>query len=182
MTLRRCILALHRDLGYFFTGVIVVYAISGLAVNHVDQWNPNFVIARRDVTFELPRPPSKVSAEHVLANLDRLGAADAYRAFDFPSDKKMKIYLSDGSILVNLQDGRGCYETIRRRPVLYEANRLHVNPAKWWRIFSDIFAGSLIVIALTGLLVARGSQGLLGRGKWLVGAGLIVPLAAMVFL
>jgi len=56
---------------------------------------------------------------------------------------------------------------------------LHVNPETWWLLFSDIFAGALVLIALTGLFIGRGRYGLTGRGKWFVGAGVIAPLAAI---
>lgn len=179
MKWRRLILALHRDLGYFFTGVLVLYAVSGLAVNHVDDWNPSFVVERRELTLDLPRERSLITEDAVLAALEPLGEADNLRGFDFPSSLRVKIYLKDGSIVARLRDGHGEYESIRRRPFLYEANSLHLNPAKWWKAFSDVFAVGLIVIAITGLFIARGKYGLTGRGKWLVAAGLVAPLAAM---
>lgn len=182
MKWRRLILALHRDLGYFFTGVLLLYCVSGLAVNHVDDWNPNFVVEHREVTLDLPSERSQVTEEAVVAALQPLGESENLRGFDFPSSRRVKIYLKDGSVVARLSDGRGEYESIRRRPLLYEANALHLNPAKWWKFFSDVFAVGLIVIAITGLCIARGRQGLAGRGKWLVGAGLVAPLAAMLML
>jgi len=179
MKCRRWALALHRDLGYFFTGVIVLYAISGIAVNHVDDWNPNYVVDRRAVTLNLPDEPSNIAVEDVLACLRVIGEAESYRSYDFPTSEKIKIYLADGDIVANLKDGRGHHESIRRRPMFHEVNMLHLNPQKWWKVFSDLFAIALILIALTGLIVVRGRQGFLGRGKWLVGAGLLAPLAAM---
>jgi len=175
-------IVLHRDLGYFFTGVIVLYAISGIAVNHADDWNPNFIIDRREITLDLPRERSEITADHVLAGLSPLGETENYRSFDFPSSEKIKIYLRNGDVVANVRDGRGCHETIRRRPLLHHLNMLHLNPEKWWKAFSDLFAVGLVLIALTGLLVARGRQGFLGRGKWLFGAGLVIPLAAMLVL
>jgi hypothetical protein len=50
MKWRSWALVIHRDLGYFFTGVIVIYAVSGLAVNHADDWDANFIVEERDVT------------------------------------------------------------------------------------------------------------------------------------
>ncbi|MBX7075486.1 MAG: PepSY-associated TM helix domain-containing protein [Pirellulales bacterium] len=180
MKWRGWIVALHRDMGYFFTGALLLYAVSGLAVNHVDDWNPSFVIERRAVTLDLPSEASQVTERAVLANLEPLGEASNLRGFDFPSASRVKIYLKDGSIVAHLSDGQGEYETIRRRPLLYQVNTLHLNPAKWWKVFSDVFAASLILIAATGLFVARGRHGLAGRGKWFVGAGLVAPLAAMI--
>jgi hypothetical protein len=179
MNWRRWALVLHRDLGYFFTGVVVLYAISGLAVNHVDDWNPDYVVERQDVALQLPSAASDITREHVLKGLSALGEAEGFRSFDFPSADKIKIYLKDGDIVASLRDGRGTREAIRRRPIIYQLNLLHLNPQRWWRVFSDLFAIALVVIALTGLLVTRGRHGFLGRGKWLAGAGLLVPLAAM---
>lgn len=182
MKWRSWVLALHRDLGYFFAGVIVVYAISGIAVNHADIWNPNFIVDRREVTLALPREPSQITAECLLSALSLVGEADNYRSFDFPVSEKIKIYLQNGDIVANLRDGVGTRETIRRRALFYQVNMLHLNPERWWRIFSDMFAVGLVFIALTGLLIPRGRRGILGRGKWLVGSGLLIPLAAMLAL
>jgi uncharacterized protein len=179
MKWRSSALVIHRDLGYFFTGVIVIYAVSGLAVNHADDWDANFIVEERKVMLDLPRERYDVTEEQVRTNLVSLGAAEDYRSHDFPSPQKIKIYLVNGSILARLSDGQGTHETIRRRPVLYHLNALHLNPAKWWKIFSDVFAVALILIVITGLLLPRGRQGLAGRGKWLVGAGIIAPLAAL---
>ena len=41
---RKLIIATHRDVGYFFAGLTVIYAVSGVALNHIDDWNPNYVI------------------------------------------------------------------------------------------------------------------------------------------
>ena len=84
MKWRGWIVALHRDMGYFFTGALLLYAVSGLAVNHVDDWNPSFVIERRAVTLDLPSEASQVTERAVLANLEPLGEAGNLRGFDFP--------------------------------------------------------------------------------------------------
>lgn len=179
MKLKGWLLVLHRDVGYFFTGVIVIYALSGIAVNHADSWNPNFVVEQHPVALNLPRDPTEISATKVANALAEAGETKSFRSFAFPSREKIKIYFSDGDIVANLESGCGMRESVRRRPVFHQLNMLHLNPTKWWRIFSDLFAGALILIALTGLLIPRGRNGLGGRGKWLVAAGLSVPLAAM---
>ncbi|QDU53919.1 PepSY-associated TM helix domain-containing protein [Aeoliella mucimassa] len=172
-------LFLHRDLGYFFTGVVVLYAVSGLAMNHAGDWNPNFVVASRDLTLELPNEATQVTTQQVRRCLAEVGEEGNYRSHDFISSQRMKIYLTNGDMVVNLANGSTHHETIGRRPVLYYLNRLHLNPAKWWKVFSDVFAICLVLIAVTGMIVVRGRNGLAGRGKWLVAAGLIVPLLAM---
>lgn len=179
MKLRKWIVTLHRDVGYFFTGVVVVYAVSGISVNHADDWNPNFIVEHSEVHLSLPADRNAIDARTVVAALEPLGAEQTFRSFAFPSAEKIKIYLKDGDIVASLGDGQGVRETIRRRPVLHHFNMLHLNPETWWLVFSDLFASALVLIAGTGLFIARGKYGLTGRGKWLVGAGLIAPLAAM---
>jgi hypothetical protein len=182
MKWRGWLLALHRDMGYFFTGVVVLYAVSGIAGNHASDWNSDFIVNRSDVKIDLPSEQAQITSEHVLSNLERLGEAENYRTYDFPSSEKIKIYLADGCIMASLRDGHGTQETIRRRPLFYDVNRLHRNPTASWKAFSDLFAVALIFLAISGLIIARGRQGLLGRGKWFVAAGLLVPLAAMFFM
>ena len=62
---RKLIIATHRDVGYFFAGLTVIYAVSRVAVNHIDDWNPNYVI-RTDVAEVGVLPfgaPSELGAE-----------------------------------------------------------------------------------------------------------------------
>ncbi|RYE79999.1 MAG: hypothetical protein EOO74_02835, partial [Myxococcales bacterium] len=39
---RAWVRAIHRDAGYLAVGLTLVYALSGLAVNHISDWDPNF--------------------------------------------------------------------------------------------------------------------------------------------
>ncbi len=170
---------LHRDLGYFFTGVVLIFAVSGLAVNHAADWDPNFQVDRSDIRLDLPDSKADVTETKVRSAMSTIADCGEFRAMDFPTEHQLKIFLSDGTMLVSLVDGTGIYETVRRRAILYPANRLHLNPKGWWLAFSDIFAVALLVIAITGLLLLRGRKGFLGRGKWLVGAGVLIPLLAL---
>ena len=57
--IRRYLRPLHRDFGYLIVGLTFVYAISGLAVNHIDDWNACLLYTSpspRDAT--LSRMPS----------------------------------------------------------------------------------------------------------------------------
>ena len=170
---------IHRDLGYFFTGVVLIFAVSGLAVNHGRDWDPNFQVRRLAVQLDLPTRKGDVTEAKVREALAVVDSCGEFRAMDFPTDHQLKIFLSDGSMLVSLTNGLGRYETVRRRTLLYSANRLHLNPKGWWLVFSDVFAVALLVIVITGLVLLRGRSGFFGRGKWLVGAGVLVPLVAL---
>ena len=45
-----------------------------------------------------------------------------------------------------------------------------------WTAVADVYAGLLAFMAITGVFVLRGRTGLGGRGKWLVSAGVLVPV------
>lgn len=48
-------------------------------------------------------------------------------------------------------------------------------------MFSDVFAGSLVLITLTGLVMVHGGKGLWGRGGIELVAGILFPLLFIVF-
>jgi hypothetical protein len=82
--------------------------------------------------------------------------------------------------MIDLKKGQGVYETVRRRPVLYQLNCLHVSPRQIWLGFSDIFAVALLLVVITGLFVARGKRGITGRGAILAAAGALIPLGCLI--
>ena len=44
---------LHRDIGYFFIGTSIIYGISGIALNHLSDWNPNYSVTLKSFTTNL---------------------------------------------------------------------------------------------------------------------------------
>ena len=77
---------------------------------------------------------------------------------------------------MDAETGEGLLEHARRRTVFFEVNYLHYNtPKNLWTWFSDIFAGALILLAISGLFILKGKKGITGRGAWLTAAGLIIP-------
>ena len=45
----------HRDLGYFYIGLIVSFAFSGLLMNHRDMWHPEkYTTETKAITVKLP--------------------------------------------------------------------------------------------------------------------------------
>ena len=43
----------HRDIGYLIAGLTIIYAISGIALNHKHDWNPNYIIENKEFTTEV---------------------------------------------------------------------------------------------------------------------------------
>lgn len=78
MSWRRFLVVLHRDIGYLCAGLTVIYAISGIAVNHIEEWNPNYDVRR--ATLEAGAVPVGDDNGTALIGLDRLKIADKPRA------------------------------------------------------------------------------------------------------
>ncbi len=177
--IRRLNIVTHRDLGYFFSSLIVVYCLSGIALNHINDWNPDFVITKDSVSVEKTYTREEISDETIL-KFSGLVGHESFKVYDFPTHDQVKIYYDNASLHVYFRDGVAIYENVSRRPIFYQSNILHRNNIKGWRWFSDVFALILIVINVTGVFILKGKHGVLGRGKWLIAAGALPPIIALV--
>ena len=83
-------------------------------------------------------------------------------------------------MIVDLETGNGTIEKIKRRPIFHAVNYLHYNPGKWWTLFSDVFAGALILIAITGLFILKGKNGITRRGAILTIVGIVIPIIYLI--
>lgn len=179
MKLRRAVIAVHRDIGYLVAGLTIAYAISGVAVNHIEDWNPNYVLEQEIVEIgELP----EVAAEDAAAIVaGRLGIAETPKSVVRMSPGLLKIFFDGRSLTVSLPTGRVVDERSRRRWVFFELNYLHLNHGKGlWTWIADLYALALLVLALTGIFIVPGRKGLGGRGRWLLAAGILLPALYLV--
>ena len=166
---------IHRDLGYLFFGMTIIYALSGIAINHLDDWNPNYIITTNNVEFtdEINTEMDKTA---VVSFLNKFDEGRNYKKHYFPNDNFLKVFLKNGVAVFNISGGVGTIEKTKKRPIFKEMNYLHYNPGLWWTWFSDIFAGALILIAISGLFILKGKTGITERGAWLTILGIIIPV------
>ncbi|MEP0774083.1 MAG: PepSY-associated TM helix domain-containing protein [Acidobacteriota bacterium] len=180
MRWRRAFVAVHRDLGYFFAGLTVLYAISGVAVNHTADWNPSYRLER--TRHQVGEIPTGSAAEQGREVARRMGIAEEPVSAVKVGPELLKVFFDNRTLTVSLPGGEVEDEHRARRFFLYEVNFLHLNKGKgWWTWFADIYAIGLAVLAFTGMFIITGRKGLAGRGKWLVGAGLLAPLLYLIF-
>lgn len=174
---------LHRDFGYFFFGLTIIYSISGIALNHKKDWNPNYNITYKDITISDNIDKSAVTQDWVMKFLHKYHEEDHYKKYFFPDARTLKIFIDNGSITINMETKQGYIEKIVKRPFFFEINFLHYNPGKWWLWFSDIFCVALIIIAFSGLfIIAKSKNSLSRRGWWFILLGLVIPIWALIFL
>ncbi len=175
MRFRKTIIAVHRDVGYFFAGLTVLYAISGVAVNHIGDWNPSYTVVNR--SHEVG-DLATISADDLAATvLTRLSIKEQPKAAVRMSEEQLRIFLEDRTLNVALPSGQVADEQVRRRAGFFQVNYLHLNHGKGlWTWFADLYAVGLLVLALTGIFIITGKKGLGGRGRWLLLAGTAIPL------
>jgi hypothetical protein len=172
---------IHRDIGYIFFGMSIVYGLSGIALNHIQDWNPDYIIKTRTVSVSSPGRLAEASATELRELLQGIDEDLVYKSHYSPQPGYVKIFLRSGSLIINTGSGEGRMELLKKRPVFFEVNFLHYNkPKKLWTWFSDAFGLALILLAISGLFMIKGRKGITGRGAWLTAAGIIIPLLFLI--
>jgi len=178
---RRWSIALHRDIGYAAAALTIAYAISGIAVNHIADWNPNYRVTK---TFTAIAPITATEPSAVVAAAqEALHLAEPPRSSFRPDPGTVQLFYKGTTYHVDLPTGKVMVEATQRRPVLFEMNQLHLNHAKRaWTWIADAYALALLLLAVTGLFVLKGRLGITGRGAWFTVAGLLPVAYWLVFL
>lgn len=175
-TLRRWNSAIHRDLGYLFFGMTLIYALSGIALNHLKDWNPSYVRHVKSVNLKGPVSRDALDETAIREILKPSGESENYNKHYFPDEDTLKVYLKGGTMVLNLQTGEGEVERLKKRWLFNQLNFLHYNaPKRAWTFFSDIYCVCLIILAVSGLFILKGKKGIRGRGAYLTLLGLILP-------
>lgn len=182
-TLRRWNNALHRDLGYLFFGMTIIYAISGIVLNHFksgDFLHPDYGKKITDLRVTLP-PGGTADKTYALKVLTQVGEQDHYKSF-VQGEGYVQIFFDNGSVYIDMTNGEAQLEKKTTRHVIKEFNLLHYNNIKkLYTWYSDIYAAALILLAVTGLFILRGKNGISGRGAWLTALGIIIPALFLIF-
>jgi hypothetical protein len=162
-------------------GLTVIYAISGIAVNHMHHWNPNYRFERVEERLE-PIPAGDRSTMVALA-VERLGLPGMPVESFRPNPEILQLFYDGWSVDVDVVAGVAQVERPRDRIILRDSNFLHLNhPKGSWTYVADVYALLLLFLAVSGMFVLKGRTGLTGRGKWFILAGLLVPVLYLVFL
>ncbi len=182
--LRKWSRILHRDIGFFFVGASIIFGISGIALNHLKDWNPNYIVKVERTKTDIDLAKSTINKQNVLSLLSQLNIdKDEYKSYNFVEKATiLRIYLNGrSSVTVKPSTGEVMTEIVKKRPLFYQVNFLHYNPNVWWMWFSDIFAGSLIFLAISSIFIVRGKKGAWGRGGIYIVLGIIIPILFLIF-
>jgi len=172
----RWLRVLHRDLGFLAIGLCLIYAISGILLNHMDGSDPAYKVMKGSKTIE-----PGLSEKELTAEWAKETNFPAIKRFFSAGDSQIKILAEGGTAQYNRVTGELNYEFYLKRPFVYFINKLHYNQVKGWTFMADLFAVLLIFFALSGLVMVKGKKGLAGSGKWYLLAGLLIPLIYLFF-
>ena len=168
--LRKWLRYTHRDLGYFFVGITIIYAVSGIILNHKKNG-------------EDPAYKTEYLNYEVGANL-KPGQLTAYwkeNLSDYPLNRIIpegnlyNVYLKGGLGTYDPRNGQLEFEIYQKKQWVYFMNKLHYNSKRGWTLMADIFAIAMLLFALSGMFIVPGKKGIKGRGKWLIAVGIILP-------
>ena len=180
---------LHRDIGYLFFGMTVIYAVSGFVLNHVksDGWHHDYIKSSKEVSITLPD-----SIENLIEKIDDSFAKNLLIPFDEQDNYRnymtstesdeLTVFFKNGTLTVDLTTGEGFLDKKTPMYLIKEFNLLHYNNIKKiYTYFSDIYAAALLFLAISGLFVLKGKKGITGRGAWMTAIGLIIPILFIYF-
>lgn len=170
--------AIHRDIGYLAVGFTMIYALSGIAMNHIDDWDPNFHAT--EITHKIAPIGDQVSDAEAAGRIAAAAGAtgkpdDIYRAGD-----EIRLSYPDGTKLTAIGD---TLTVQRRRDRMFFriADWLHATRGKQaWKFIADVYAALLLYLAISGIFMIKGRLGLRWRGAALITLGLAAPIGYIV--
>jgi uncharacterized protein len=171
---------LHRDLGYFYIGLIVSFAFSGLLMNHRDMWHADkYTTETKAIVVQLPEK-NEINEEFAEDLGKKLGIKDKFRRHVVKKGE-LKMSFENHDVEIDMKTGKGEIVSFIKTPIISQTMKLHKNTSNFWIYYSDIFAISLIIIALTGtIMIKAGKFSWKNRGWKLAVAGVVFPLLFLI--
>lgn len=150
---------LHRDLGFFAAGLIVIYALSGMLLVYRDT-----NLMKADIQVEKKLSPNMEPA--------KIGEALRIKAFKVIRTEGETIWFQGGTY--NANSGIAVYTS---SDIIFPFNKLinlhkavSINPAHWFNILFGII---LLFMAISSFWMFKTENKNFRRGIYLAGAGII---------
>ena len=145
-------------------------------MNHRNIWHPEkYLTETKAIEVKLPEE-SKIDEKFAKDLGKKLGIDDKMRRHNIKKEV-FKISFENHDVEIDIKTGKGEIVSFIKTPIISQAMKLHKNTSNFWIYYSDIFAISLIIIALTGtLMIKAGKFSWKNRGWKLAVAGAIFPL------
>lgn len=162
---RRIMRALHRDVGFFVVGLVLVYSLSGIVLVYRD-------IGLLTYTAKVEKELSPGMAP------DELGKALHLRGFKVLKTEGDVVFFPDGSY--NKATGLAAY-SVRQLPTpLQKFVELHkIASAKLTHWYAIVFGVLLSFLGISSFWMYNPGSPTLRRGIYIAGAGIVVTAVVM---
>jgi hypothetical protein len=179
MNIRKTLRSLHRDFGYLIVGITFIYTVSGIALNHRQDWNPHYSLISEEASFPVSGQ-IEFSKDEIKTLLNSFIYQPVYKKHFVTKDSIIKIFVEE--VLYLPKSGKAELEVLKKRPFFYPINKIHLAQTdRIWIWISDAMAVLLLFVAISGLFLLKGKLGITGRGLWLTSIGIIIPLVIILF-
>lgn len=165
----------HRDIAYFYIGLIIAFSLSGIFLNHRRTLNPRrYTHEIKEIQIE-PLAKDQINEEFISQFTAKEKIADELRRFQ-ATDKELTISYASNDVRIDLISGKGTIITYKTIPLLGQMTQLHQDTSDWWIYYSDIFGIAMLTIAFTGMFIEKGKNSFRSRGFKLAILGILFPL------
>ncbi len=174
---------IHRDVAYFYVGLIIAFSFSGIILNHRQDWYPmDYAYDTKEVQLHMPSDKSKEAVEKYVKGISAEWNLNAEYDSHRLRGEELRVFFKDNIIMdANISTGKGVVEYKRKTPILGQTMFLHKTTNKFWIWYSDIFGIGMLVIAITGMLIiTTGKNTFKKRGWKLALLGLIFPVIILI--
>jgi hypothetical protein len=157
---------LHRHVGFFIVGLIIVYSLSGIVLIYRDT---NFL--KREVPVEKKLSPNLADAE--------LGNALQLRNFKTERTEGDIVYFQNGTY--NKVTGEAAYSSTELPPWIKKLTDLHKTPSKNAKHWSTIVFGVLLLfMALSSFWMFKPGTTFFRKGIYMACAGIVAAVILLV--
>ena len=167
----------HRDFGYLAIGFTVIYAVSGIAQNHIEDWGDISYTSYEQTIAIAPIPDAIPDAQAIQLVVDKVGLGaptSTLRAGD-----EIRLEYASGAKASAIGD-RITVQGRSQRFFIGAANWLHRARNKHaWKYVADLYAVLLLYLAISGIFMIKGKLGFKWRGAILISIGVAVPVTAV---
>ncbi|WP_106794185.1 PepSY-associated TM helix domain-containing protein [Aquimarina sp. Aq78] len=173
---------IHRDLAYFFLGLIIAFSISGITLNHRESFSSReYSIESKEVSMILPESQDQITETFIRETSKSWDVPNELRGFEVDG-KEIVIFYKNAFGLIDIDTGKGRLEFSKPIPVLKQMTILHQTTNTWWIWFSDIFGIAMLTITITGMFIIKGKNSFKRYGWKLTLIGLIFPFIFLFFI
>ncbi|MBS1557453.1 MAG: PepSY-associated TM helix domain-containing protein [Bacteroidetes bacterium] len=165
----------HRDMAYFYVGLIISFSLSGIFLNHRQSWHPRrYTYDKKEIAIS-PTLKDSVNETWITNFTKHQNINDNLRRFR-AEENTLRISYESHDVQIDLASGKGQIEAYRVTPLLGQMTQLHQDTSNWWIYYSDIFGIGMMVIAITGMFIEKGKFSFRQRGWKLAAIGIVFPL------